>query len=111
MPREAELSNNEREFILQALREGIRVDGRKFDAYRDLELEFGDQYGAVDLRLGKTRYVLRICGNVTRSDRDRIAVRLSCDVVAPYPERKFEGVFNIICEFSPMASPAFESGR
>lgn len=55
MPREAELSNNEKEFILRALRQDIRLDRRPLDAYRELELEFGDEYGAVDLRLGKTR--------------------------------------------------------
>lgn len=57
MPREAELSLNEREFILQALSENIRLDGRAFDAFRDLELTFGDEYGVADVRLGKTRCV------------------------------------------------------
>lgn len=55
MPREVEPSLNEREFILAALRENTRLDGRAFDAYRDLTLDFGDEYGVVDLRLGKTR--------------------------------------------------------
>lgn len=55
MPREAELSLNEREFILQALGENIRLDGRAFDAFRDLDLTFGDEYGVADVRLGKTR--------------------------------------------------------
>jgi exosome complex RNA-binding protein Rrp42 (RNase PH superfamily) len=41
----------------------------------------------------------------------RVVVRISADVVAPPPERKFDGVFQIITEFSPMASPAFEIGR
>ncbi|KAL1635215.1 3'-5'-exoribonuclease [Diplodia intermedia] len=95
MPREAELSLNEREFILQALGENVRVDGRAFDAFRDLELTFGDEYGVADVRLGKTR----------------ILVRVSADVTAPFADRKFDGVFNINTEFSPMASPAFEAGR
>lgn len=59
MPREAELSLNEREFIQQALRENIRLDGRAFDAFRKLELSFGDEYGVADVRLGKTRCVPR----------------------------------------------------
>ncbi|OJD36183.1 exosome complex component rrp45 [Diplodia corticola] len=95
MPREAELSLNEREFILQALGENVRLDGRAFDAFRDLELAFGDEYGVADVRLGKTR----------------ILVRVSADVTAPFADRKFDGVFNISTEFSPMASPAFEVGR
>jgi exosome complex component RRP45 len=56
MPREADISVNERAFILQALQERIRLDGRAFDAFRPLELTFGDEYGVVDVQLGKTRY-------------------------------------------------------
>lgn len=41
----------------------------------------------------------------------RVIVRISADVVAPPPERKFDGIFQIVTEFSPMASPAFEVGR
>lgn len=60
MPREAELSLNEREFILQALREDVRLDGRAFEDYRPLELVFGDDYGFADVTLGKTRYGLNL---------------------------------------------------
>lgn len=56
MPREAEISLNEREFIKQALQEQIRIDRRAFDAFRPLELTFGDEYGVADVQLGKTRY-------------------------------------------------------
>ncbi len=41
----------------------------------------------------------------------RVIARISVDVTAPLPERKFDGIFQIITEFSPMASPAFEIGR
>ena len=57
MPREAEPSSNERAFVLQALKENIRVDGRAFDAFRDMTLTFGDEPGVVDLKLGNTRWV------------------------------------------------------
>ena len=43
-------------FIQQALQEHIRLDGRAFDAFRPLELTFGDEYGVADVQLGKTRY-------------------------------------------------------
>ena len=56
MPREAEISLNERDFILQALREDVRLDGRAFEDYRPFELVFGDDYGFADVTLGKTRY-------------------------------------------------------
>lgn len=55
MPREAEPSINERAFILQALQENIRLDGRSLDAYRELQIIFGEDFGAVDVQLGKTR--------------------------------------------------------
>ena len=55
MPREAEPSLNERVFVLQALQENLRLDGREFDQYRPLELTFGDEYGVANVTLGKTR--------------------------------------------------------
>ena len=60
MPRAADLSLNEREFILQALRQGLRVDNRPFDAFRAVELTFGDEYGVAEVKLGKTKFVTLI---------------------------------------------------
>lgn len=56
MPREAEPSINERTFLLQALQENLRLDGRPLDVYRNIDISFGDDYGVADVRLGKTRY-------------------------------------------------------
>jgi exosome complex component RRP45 len=56
MPREVEPSLNERQFVLQALQEDLRLDGRELDQYRPLELNFGEEYGVADVTLGKTRY-------------------------------------------------------
>jgi len=55
MPRQADLSVNEKAFILEALREGIRLDNRPLDAYRPVELTFGEDFGQVNVRIGKTR--------------------------------------------------------
>lgn len=55
MPREAEISTNERDFIKQALHEGVRLDGRAFDEFRPLTLSFGDEDGIANAQLGKTR--------------------------------------------------------
>ncbi|KAL9131121.1 MAG: hypothetical protein Q9217_000883 [Psora testacea] len=95
MPREAEPSINEREFILEALQQDIRLDGRALDAYRDLSISFGEGYGVADVRLGKTRVLTKISATIT----------------APYPDRKFDGIFTLTTELSPLASPAFELGR
>ncbi|KAL8783932.1 MAG: hypothetical protein Q9213_004262 [Squamulea squamosa] len=95
MPREAELSINERTFVLEALKQDIRLDGRALESYRDIQLSFGDEYGVADVQLGKTRVLARISASLT----------------APFPDRKFDGIFTITTELSPMASPAFEVGR
>jgi exosome complex component RRP45 len=84
MPREAEPSNVERNFILEALRQNIRVDGRAFDQFRPVDLTFGDDYGIATV---------------------------SAEVTKPLEDRKFDGIFTITAELSPLASPAFEVGR
>jgi len=38
-------------------------------------------------------------------------VQISAEVTKPLEERKFEGVFTITTELSPIASPAYEVGR
>lgn len=111
MPHEAQISVNERAFIQEALKEKIRLDGRTFDAFRPLELTFGDEYGVADVQLGKTRYAERVSTAQFRVNKSRVIARISVDVTTPLPERKFDGVFQIATEFSPMASPAFEVGR
>ncbi|KAK3366340.1 ribosomal protein S5 domain 2-type protein [Podospora didyma] len=95
MPREIEPSLNEKQFVLQALQEKFRLDGRQFDQYRPLELTFGDQYGVADVAFGKTK----------------ILAKASAEVTVPYADRPLDGVFAIATELSPMASPAFEVNR
>ena len=41
----------------------------------------------------------------------RILVQISAEVTKPLEDRKFDGVFNIVTELSPIASAAFEVGR
>jgi exosome complex component RRP45 len=57
MSKEAQLSVAERDFILEALRDNVRLDGRGTDEFRPLNLSFGDEYGHVKLQVGKTRLV------------------------------------------------------
>jgi exosome complex component RRP45 len=58
MPREVQPSTNAQQFFAKALNQNIRLDGRGPDQFRPLEIEFGEEYGTVDVRLGKTRYFL-----------------------------------------------------
>lgn len=57
MPREVEPPTSTREFVLGALKERIRVDGRSLLQGRKPELVFGDELGYVECSLGKTKYV------------------------------------------------------
>jgi exosome complex RNA-binding protein Rrp42 (RNase PH superfamily) len=110
MPREAETSNVERNFILEALRQNVRVDGRAFDQFRPINLTFGEDYGTATVSLGKTRCFSRshVCSLLTHS---RVLVQISAEVTKPLEDRKFDGIFTITTELSPIASPAFEVGR
>ena len=40
-----------------------------------------------------------------------VHVQISAEVTKPLDDRKFDGIFNIVTELSPIASPAYEVGR
>lgn len=96
MVKEHEISTNERLFIIESLKQGFRLDGRKFDELREPIITISkSEYGYVEVKLGKTQ----------------LAVRVSCEISKPFPDRPFEGIFVINSEVSPMASPFYESGK
>ncbi|AQZ17571.1 RRP45 (YDR280W) [Zygosaccharomyces parabailii] len=95
MAKDIELSNSENKFILEALRQNFRLDGRSFDQFRDLNISFGKEYGDVTITMGKTK----------------VHCRISCQIAQPYEDRPFEGLFLISTETSPMAGPQFENGN
>lgn len=82
MSKETPLSVAEREFILEALLENIRLDGRDADAFRPLSVTFGEEYGHVKVQLGQTRCVTFLC-----SLRDRILNALSPVWLCAYPPK------------------------
>lgn len=55
MSREVPLTVAERDFILEALHENVRLDGRGVDDLRPLTISFGEEYGHVKVQLGRTR--------------------------------------------------------
>ncbi|PLN84883.1 exoribonuclease complex, subunit Rrp45 [Aspergillus taichungensis] len=95
MNKEAPLSIAERDFILNALREGVRLDGRDADQLRPLKVSFGEEYGHVKVQLGKTSLIVRISSEVTK----------------PHDDRPFDGLFTIALELTAMGSPAWDNGR
>ncbi|XP_028658010.1 exosome complex component RRP45 isoform X1 [Erpetoichthys calabaricus] len=93
--KETPLSNCERLFLLQAIAEKKRVDGRQTFDYRNIKITFGTDYGCCIVELGKTK----------------VLAQVSCELVAPKSNRPTEGVLFFNLELSPMASPSFEPGR
>ncbi|KAH3669430.1 hypothetical protein OGAPHI_001551 [Ogataea philodendri] len=95
MVRDYDISNNERQFVLQALEQNVRLDGRKLLEMRDVDIFVSpDEYGYVEISLGKTK----------------VACRVTAEIAKPYEDRPFDGIFQISTEISPICSPFFESG-
>ncbi|PKA58631.1 hypothetical protein AXF42_Ash008918 [Apostasia shenzhenica] len=84
-----------RKFIDTALLSNIRVDGRRPFDYRQLIIKFGREDGSSEIQLGETHVMGYVTGQL----------------VQPYRDRPNEGALSIFTEFSPMADPAFETGR
>uniref|UniRef100_A0A8C2PJ10 Exosome complex component RRP45 n=1 Tax=Capra hircus TaxID=9925 RepID=A0A8C2PJ10_CAPHI len=53
--KETPLSNCERRFLLRAIEEKKRLDGRQTYDYRNIKISFGTDYGCCIVELGKTR--------------------------------------------------------
>ncbi|KAK7793911.1 hypothetical protein R5R35_011845 [Gryllus longicercus] len=93
--KESALSKNERTFILSALSENRRLDGRALDEFRDLNIHFGSDWGCCLVALGGTKVIAQV----------------SCEVQQPKSTRPNEGLLLLFVELSPMAAPHFDSGR
>lgn len=93
--REATVSNNEKKFTEDCLIENLRVDGRAFDEFRELKIQFGSDWGSCHVALGKTQ----------------VLAQVSCEVQVPKSTRPSEGILYVNLELSPLAAPQFEVGR
>ncbi|XP_062334099.1 exosome complex component RRP45 [Osmerus eperlanus] len=93
--KETPLSNCERQFLLKAIEEKKRLDGRQTYDYRTIKISFGTDYGCCFVDLGKTR----------------VMTQVSCELVVPKDNRPSDGIMFFNVELSPMASPGFEVGR
>ena len=113
MSKENPLAVPEREFILEALQQNIRLDGRRADDIRPLDISFGEEYGHVKVRLGQTRFVTVNSQSHAIADQTSVSlvVRISAEVRKPRDDRPSDGIFQIIIELTAMASPAWENLR
>lgn len=85
------------ERVLELMAEGKRVDGRKNDEMRKVTLQTDISHNAeatCRVHLGETDVI----------------VGIKCLVAAPYSDTPNDGSITISAEYSPMASPSFESG-
>ncbi|XP_077983852.1 exosome complex component RRP45-like isoform X2 [Glandiceps talaboti] len=91
----AKTSNIEKDFVLNCIRNGKRLDGRQPYDIRHVKVSFGKDRGCCEVQLGDTRVLCQV----------------SCEIVEPRQNRPTEGGIYFNVELSPMASPTFEVGR
>jgi len=86
-----------RDYIWKLAEQGKRVDGRKFDEFRKIEIETGvvnKAEGSARVKIGNTQVIAGI----------------KMDVGEPYSDSPDSGVMTTAAELIPMASPDFEAG-
>ena len=89
--------NPVRDHLLKMLDAGIRLDGRKADEIRTVEVTYGisnTAEGSASVKIGDTEVVA--------------GVKLS--VEKPFPDTPDEGIIMVNAELLPLSSPRFESG-
>ena len=93
--RETPQSTIERSFALKAVKEGLRIDGRKCDERRKLDIRLGHEAGSCLVALGDTR----------------VLAQVSCSLGEPQPSRPNEGVLRIEVDFHPTSAPRFAAAN
>ncbi|XP_073834437.1 exosome complex component Rrp45 [Musca autumnalis] len=93
--KETPLSTCEKNFIIQAIKQNQRLDGRKNDEFRSIKINYGAEWGSVLVALGETK----------------VLAQVSSELGEPKATRPNEGIFHINVELGPMAAPHFEAGR
>jgi exosome complex component RRP42 len=92
-----EMNRMSESYITKLVGDEQRVDGRKFDQFREIKIEtdfIKTAEGSARIKIGKTDVV--------------VGIKLS--VGEPYPDSPDEGVLAVNTELSPIASPEFEPG-
>jgi len=85
------------EYVLKLLENGERIDGRKMDQFRDIKVETGiiqRAEGSARVKIGKTDVI----------------VGIKTGIGEPFSDIPNMGILKTAAEFTPIASPDFESG-
>jgi len=86
-----------KEYILELLEKGKRMDGRNLDEYRNIKVERGvveKAEGSAWVQLGETK----------------VLAGVKMEIGTPFPDSPNDGILIVNAEFTPLASPAFEPG-
>lgn len=84
-------------YALELLQKGKRMDGRKFEEFREIEIKENiskKAEGSASVKIGETHVIAGVKINLG----------------TPFADRPNEGMLIVNTEFSPLASPDFESG-
>jgi len=87
----------EEKYALELILKGKRVDGRKFDEFRKIEINKGiikKAEGSASVKIGDTEVIAGVKMNVGE----------------PFSDSPNEGILIVNSEFTPLASPDFETG-
>ncbi|MFH1787151.1 MAG: exosome complex protein Rrp42 [archaeon] len=87
-----------RENVLRLLNDNLRMDGRKADEFRVIELQapiLDKPSGSALVKMGKTT----------------VMAGVQIELGTPYPDTPDEGALSVNSEFLPLADPEFEGGR
>ncbi|MEF8848998.1 MAG: exosome complex protein Rrp42 [Candidatus Thermoplasmatota archaeon] len=90
-------SSIKRDYLINLAKKGKRTDGRKFNEYREINIEpdyISNAEGSAKVEIGNTQVVAGI----------------KIDLGEPYPDTPNEGVMTTAAELIPLASPNFEPG-
>ncbi|MHA1681696.1 MAG: exosome complex protein Rrp42 [Promethearchaeota archaeon] len=91
------ISSLEKDYILDILSRGTRIDGRGFLEYREITLDSG--------------HILKAEGSARAVIGDtEVNVGVKYAVGTPYADSPEDGVITCMTEYVPFASPMFESG-
>ncbi|RWS07030.1 exosome complex exonuclease RRP45-like protein [Dinothrombium tinctorium] len=84
-----------RKHILKSIAENKRIDGRQRDEFREVDIDFGLEYGSCVVRLGNTKVISSVVW----------------EIVEPRPTKPCEGLLQISVDLSPMSSPYYDVGK
>ncbi len=84
-------------YAIEMIEKGKRIDGRAFDEFRNIEIKenvINKAEGSASVKFGETQVIAGI----------------KLEIAKPFEDTPNEGVLIVNTEFSPIASPDFESG-